>query len=178
MQQKDPLPWSVGSPYTDPGGEYPSVGEHFDEWIDSIFESFFEMLDGAAAGEPFLVVLDSLREIEESDVRDYLAPRLIEPAADDRKWPHLRFVVVGRPDELKLLGQRAAGLAGQTLTIEPFKFREVQRLARENFARLGRELSIDQQTRDMLDRLPEVITPPLFNQVVGFLGALRQQEQP
>ncbi|MCW2761492.1 MAG: putative caspase domain protein [Marmoricola sp.] len=175
MQQKTAPPWSEGSAYTDPGGEYSSVGENFEEWIDNIFDSFFVMLDGAAGGEPLLVVLDSLREIEESDIREHLSPRLIEPAADQRKWPHLRFVVVGRPDELELLGARATSLAGQPLRIKAFKSAEVRRLARENFARAGREMPMNAVTTGVLGGLPDEVPPALFRQVVTVLGSLKQE---
>jgi CHAT domain len=169
LRQKDPSPWTNAIEHTDPGGEYVRGGEYDREWIERMIESFVTMLNGATGGEALLVVLDSLRAVEPSDVNNYLSPRLFEPAANDITWPYLRFVVVGRPNELDYLGPRTTSLATK-VKIKPFKKIVVGRLARETFALSDIDPPMDMALQ-IIDNLPADVLPGELQAIVALVEA-------
>ena len=113
-------------------------------------------------------MLDSLRVVGETDVSEYLSPRLLAPAADDVKWPYLRFVVVGRPSELETLGTGTKALAKE-LTIKPFKRPVVGRLAREAFALSDLNPNMDLALQ-MIETWHDDVMPADLSSLVRVIG--------
>lgn len=153
MRQQNPEPFSPGAAAVDPGGEYLSVGENFDEWIARIFGAFFQMLDGVADGQPLLVVLDGQGAIDSSDLRTHVSPRLLEQVADDDSWPLLKVVLVVRESERSWLSERARVLGGE-LQVQPFRKAVLRRLAREMLEMQKKSIPLEAWT--LIDGMDDV----------------------
>jgi hypothetical protein len=131
---REPEQWTPESGMADDGEEFPSEGDQYHEWVERIFSRFHGMLQKAAADAPLLIVLDGLAGAFQPDITQWVAPKLLEPIGSSPR-SCLSCVVVGTDRQLEDLTDTVRELAGEPLRVDPFKFAELPRLAREFYAR-------------------------------------------
>jgi hypothetical protein len=129
---REPDAWTPEDMREDDGGDFPSEGDHFEEWIDRIFARFTRMLHKAAADRQLVVVLDGLSGVYAPDLRSRLAPGLLGPAAAESS---VRWIVVGTDAQLGGVREGMADAACATVEVNPFTGDELPRVVREFFAR-------------------------------------------
>jgi hypothetical protein len=174
-RHRDPEPWTPQSTFVDDGEEFPSEGEYYDAWIGKIFSAFLRMLNKAAGQQPLLVVLDSLGEVEPTDVSAWLCPQLLQPVGAEPRWSNLRFVVIDTEEQLKPLTSEVSDLAGKWMEMKPFGAGELLRLAREFSARC--DISLETSGWDSIHQFVGGLGQPVradeFATVI--LGMVRMQ---
>ena len=140
--QQDPPPLPANSPTPPPTDDFPHAERNHEAYVKRTFAAFREMLSTAMDGKPVLLVLDNSRsKISVTDVQDWLTPQLLEPVAKEQV-ANVRVALVGTDEELQKFGGVATA-ARRAPTLEPFKKDEVNRLAREFYARKGIRIARD-----------------------------------
>jgi hypothetical protein len=174
-RHRDPEPWTPQSTFVDDGEEFPSEAEDYDAWIRKIFSAFLRMLNEVAGQQPLLVAIDSLGEVEPTDVSGWLCPQLLQRVAEESRWSSLRFVVIDTEEQLRPLTSEVRNLAGSEMEMKPFGPGELLRLAREFSARC--EFSLETSGWDSIHRFVGGLEQPVradeFDTVI--LGMVRMR---